>query len=453
MAGDAFPDELVVEAWGFLKELIRIDTTNPPGNELEAIRLTERLLKKEGFEPVVFESAPNRGNLVLRFGPSSGEAKLLLHGHLDVVEADASAWTHDPFAADEVDGILYGRGAVDMKSAVVCQLFALIALKRRGREPKSPIVLACTSDEEAGCTYGSKWLVENQPDVVRSEYAVSEAGGFRMTVDGSHLYPVQVAEKGQVWVKLRFAGPAGHGSSPKFDTAIEKMARACVKLSSVPFEYRVTPAAKAFIEGFAAHMESPIRRRIFSLLTNPLFGPRILRTLVSDPEQKSALFAVLHDTASPTVVRAGAKENVVPPTAELDVDGRILPGQTVERFVEALRGVVGDAEVEVVRSMPSLQAPADDPILREMERALTSEDATAEVLPFLMPGFTDAKFFSRVVEKCYGFAPMLFVEGDKFAELAHGNDERIPFDGFKFGLRVMSRFVSEIAGVADESDV
>jgi len=446
MPDENFFDELTKEAWEFLKELIKINTTNPPGNELEAIQLIAGKLRSEGFFSRVFVSAYNRGNLVLRLGPDSGEAKLLLHGHVDVVEADKSKWKHDPFAAVEEDGILYGRGTIDMKGAVVCQMFALIALKRLKKSVSVPIVLACTSDEEAGCTSGSKWLVENYPDLVKSEYAIGEAGGYRWVVDGSHLYPVQVAEKGLVWTKITFSGPAGHGSSPKFGNAIEKMAEVATKLLSVPFEYRVTPAAREFIKGMASCMKSPIRRRVFALLTNPTVGPVILRKLISDPEQRSGLIAILHDTANPTVVRAGQKENVIAPTSEMIVDGRLLPGSTEEGFISVLRGIAGDAKLEVIRSMPPVDAPIDDPILTTMQESLREDDSKAKVFPILMPGYTDAKFFSKVAKKCYGFTPTFFVQGDKFGELAHGNNERIPFEGFKFGLNVLYKFISKMIG-------
>lgn len=453
MAKTGLFDELAAEAWEFLKELIKINTTNPPGNELEAIQLIASKLRSEGFSSRVFVSSYNRGNLVMRFGPATGEAKLLLHGHVDVVEADKSSWKHDPFGAVEEDGILYGRGAVDMKSAVVCQIFTLIALKRLGKQISQPVILACTSDEEAGCVRGSKWLVENNSDLLKSEYAISEAGGFRLKIDGNHLYPIQVAEKGLVWTKLLFTGLAGHGSSPKFGCAIEKLSDAVKKLSAVPFDYRVTPVARAFIKGMAGAMKSLVKKIFLSMLTNATTGPFILRKLISDPEQRSALFAMLHDTASPTVIKAGQKENVIAPTAEMIVDGRILPGQAEAAFIENLKKVVGDANIEVIRSMPPVESPIDDPILKLMENSLKEEDSIARIVPFLTPGYTDAKYFSKIAKKCYGFTPVFFAEGDKYAELAHGNDERIPFEGFKFGLKVLYRFVSKMLGADYAGDI
>lgn len=453
MAQSGFFDELAHEAWEFLKELIKINTTNPPGNELEAIQLIASKLRSEGFASRVLISAYNRGNLVLKVGQQTGVAKLLLHSHVDVVEADKNKWKHDPFSAVEEDGILYGRGTVDMKSALVCQMFTLIALKRLKKEIKQPIAFVCTSDEEAGCERGSRWLVENHADLLVSEYAIGEAGGFRLKIDGNHLYPVQVAEKGVVWAKIRFTGPSGHGSSPKFGSAIEKLSKTASLLSAVPFEYKVTPVAKAFIEGMAGAMKSSVKRFFLLRLLKPAIGTKILRNFISDPEQKSALFAMLHDTATPTVIRAGQKENVVAPTAEMIVDGRILPGQTEKGFIDELKRIVGDAEIEVLRSMPPVESPIDDPILNVMQEALKEEDEKAKVVPFLTPGYTDAKYISKVAKKCYGFTPIFFVEGDKYAELAHGNDERIPFEGFKFGLKVLYRFVSKTLGVDYASDI
>lgn len=436
-------EEVYPEAVEYLKALIRFETVNPPGNELPAAEYLADILAKEGLAPELFKSGENRANLVCRI-PGSGQAPpVLLNGHLDVVPAEPDQWSVPPFDAVEKNGWLYGRGAVDMKNMVTMSLMCMLLVKRLQLPLKRDLIFAAVADEEAGGQYGAKFMVENHPEKVRAEYSISEIGGFSMDLDGVRFYPVQVAEKGVCWLLLRTRGDPGHGSIPDPGSAPAKAAAIAHRLASRRLPQHNTEVTSVFFKKLARHLGFP-KNVITRLLLCPALSGLIIDRVLPGRATALTFAAMLHNTANPTVLRAGVKTNVVPSTAEIEVDGRLLPGFSSTDFIREVRKIAGkEVEIEVINDMPATRAPADDPIMETMGRALLRHDPEAVVLPNMTTGFTDAGHWKQLGMKCYGFSPLKLPPGTAFKSLIHGHDERIPLEGFRFGLRVLFETVAE----------
>lgn len=430
--------ELGEEAVKHLQALIRIDTTNPPGNETPAAEYLADLLSSAGIAPTLVGADPTRKNVVARVKGDGSKPPLLLGAHLDVVPAEPESWRHPPFSGAIADGYLWGRGAIDMKHMAVMSALVLARLKREGVRLTRDVIFAGVADEEAGCDFGSKWLVDNHPDLVRAEFALGEAGAFTVYLNGRAVYPVQVAEKGVVWMRLRATGNPGHGSLPKENNAVAKIGRAVDRLARTRLPPHRTKVVERYLAALASTMPFPR-----SALVKRLFSPRI-RDLVlgklPDRGAAAALAAALSNTAVPTVLRAGSKINVVPGVAEAEVDGRQLPGQTAADLVAEVRRVIEDpdVEVEILREMPPVENTPESALWDLMRAGLEAAHPGAIVVPYLAPGFTDAKNWSRLGTRCYGFMPLRFPDdGVKFGDLFHGHDERIPVEGLKWGASLL----------------
>jgi len=435
-----------LDAQEMLTALLRIDTTNPPGNERAAVDYLAGKLREVGLEPTILEPAPGRANLVVRW-PGTGKADpILLAAHLDVVEADASLWKHPPFSAAEVDGCLWGRGAVDMKHMAAMSAAVMRRLAREGVRLARDVIFAAVADEEAGCDHGSRFLVEQHPELVRAEYALGEVGGFTMHLAGTAFYPVQVAEKGICWVRARFRGEPGHGSMPRRDSAVIKLGEAIAALGRARFPTHPTPYMKQFLDAVAAR-QPRIAQPLLKLVARPELMARVVR-LVPDLSIARSFGALLTNTASPTVVRAGSKVNVIPGVAELEIDGRLIPGQTDADFLRELRAVIGeDVELEVVKSAPpTVTEPVESPLFDAIRRQINAREPDAVVVPYMIPGFTDGKYFSELGAKWYGFSPLKIEKGSgiRFADMFHGNDERIPIAGLHWGTEVLDAVIREL---------
>ena len=306
--------ELADHAFRLCQQLLRIDTTNPPGNELPAAELLADELSSAGLDPVLLQSAPGRGNVVARLRGTGDKPPLLLTAHLDVVEADPSAWDHPPFCGEVHDGCLWGRGAIDMKNMAAMSVAIITRLAREGVRPQRDLIFAGVADEEAGCRHGSLWLCENHTDLVRSEFAIGEGGGFNIQVAGRSFFTVQVAEKGVCWVRARATGEPGHGSMPREDSAVVQLSEAIARLGKRGLPRHSSEPVQGFIGALASHLPAPMRPLI-KMLSSPALGPAML-SLIPDPSVRRAFRALLGNTASPTVLRAGNKTNVIPGFAE-----------------------------------------------------------------------------------------------------------------------------------------
>jgi len=432
------------EAVEHLRALVRIDTTNPPGNEIAACRYIKGVFDKEGIESRILESAPGRGNIVARLKGNGSKAPLLLDGHLDVVTADPSHWEHPPFSADVADGYVWGRGTLDMKNMVAMELTIFIEAARRGRKSSRDLIFAAVADEEAGCNLGSRFLQEKHPELIEAEYALGEFGGFTLTQRGRRFWPIGVAEKGIVWMTITAEGTPGHGSMPNPDNAAIKIARAAAAIGRAKLPMHVTDVVKTFVETLASAQPKPVGK-ILKQVTNPLISNIILDKLLPDKNVARSLYASLHNTANVTMLFAGEKINVVPGVASMRVDGRIIPGQTADDLVAEIRRVVGEGyKIVVDQTMPGLITDLNDPVYAAITKLIGRHDPEGVPVPYLVPGFTDAKYFSKTRAKCFGFSPVLLKPEDNFAQLIHGHNERIPVEGFKKGLRILAELVFDL---------
>ena len=424
-----------------------MDTTNPPGNERICAEYLERELAEVGQTCDLLEAAPGRTNLVARYRGTGEKAPILLTAHLDVVEADPSKWRRPPFSGDDFEGCLWGRGAVDMRHMAAMSAAVIRGLARDRTRLSRDVIFAAVADEEAGCDLGSKFLVEQHADKVTAEYALGEVGGFSLHLGDATFYPVQVAEKGFVWVRARVTGEPGHASMPMPGSTITRLGEALAKLGAAHLPVHSTSYIEAFLDAIRERQPALIQPLV-KLVARPHLLARVMHMLPALPLSRS-FSALLSNTASATVVRAGSKTNVIPAVAEFEIDGRTLPGQTDQDLIAELRAVLGaDVELEIIKSAPpTVTEPYTSPMFDVIKRTVEARDPGSVVVPYLMPGFTDAKYFSQTGARWYGFSPLRIERGSgiKFAEMFHGNDERVPIAGLEWGAGVLDAVVREIA--------
>ncbi|MEV4139882.1 M20/M25/M40 family metallo-hydrolase [Dactylosporangium sp. NPDC049742] len=421
------------------RDLLRIDTTNTgdletsAGERLAAEYVAEKLAEV-GLDPQIHESAPGRASVVARFeGSDPTRDALLIHGHLDVVPADASEWSVDPFGGEIKDGYLWGRGAVDMKDFDAMVLALVRQMRREGRKPPRDVVLAFVADEEAGSTYGAQYLVEKHPHYFDGvTEAVGEVGGFSVSVGGDQrLYLIETAQKGIDWLRLHAKGRPGHGSMINDDNAVTAVAEAVARVGRHRFPVIMTPTVRAFLEqvseilGIELDLDDPER-------AVEKIGPIAM-----------IIGATLRNTANPTRLAAGYKDNVIPGRASATIDCRTLPGQS-EVFEQQLRDLVGpDIELEYIHRQAALETTFDGALVDAMTAALKAEDPGALPVPYMLSGGTDAKQFDKLGIRCFGFSPVRLPADLNFGALFHGIDERIPLEGLQFGVRVLDRFLQQ----------
>lgn len=438
-------EESLEEGKLLLQELIRIDTRNPPGNEAPAAAFLQSILEREGLAPVVLEAAPGRANLIARLRGNGGEAPILLSSHLDVVSAEAQDWTHPPFAGVEADGCIWGRGAIDMKGFTAMAITVLRQIQRRGIPLKRDLIFAAVADEEAGCALGSSFLVEHHPDLVRAEYVINEVGGFNVDIRGRRFYLIQRAERGAAWLRLTFRGKPGHSSIPVRDSSLAQAARAIAALHRRRFPHHPNPPALEFLQTIARGRPWP-ERLVMQSFRFPRLGALLLHTLVPPGPQKQSMQASLSNTVTPTVVHAGNKVNVLPAETAVLLDGRIVPGSSAEELIQELRAIIGpEGDLEILTEHAPVTVSTDTPLYREIENVLRQRDPDAIPAPYLISGFTDSWNWARLGARCYGFYPLRLPPEMDFASLFHGIDERIPVEGFRFGVECLYDLLERVA--------
>lgn len=421
-----------------LQELLRFDTTNPPGNETPAAEYLARVLRHAGYDPLLLESAPGRGNVVARYAGDGSRKPLLLYGHLDVVMAELHRWARDPFSGDVVAGDVWGRGALDMKSMVAQELMVMLLLRDEGIRLRRDVIFAATADEEAGGEAGIGFLVRQHPDLIRAEYALSEGGGTTMYLAGRPVYDIRTAEKGTSRFRIRATGTPGHGSIPRPDTPITRVAAAVQKLARTPLPFRATPTVARYFGLMAEMLGLPPEM-------HRLTETNLQRMLDVLPEDLGLyLHAITHDTAVPTGLRAGHKINVIPGEAEALVDGRYLPGQTADGYFREIRQVIGGGvEIEPIDSSAPLEDPPGGPLYDTIVAVMDRAAPGAVVVPSMLSGATDAKHVARLGTKCLGFSPLHVPHGFPVEHLVHGHDERIPVEGYVWGVGVLHDIVRD----------
>ncbi|AFS14231.1 hypothetical protein MINTM003_22360 [Mycobacterium paraintracellulare] len=436
------PSDDVVEV---VSKLIRFDTTNTgepetTKGEAECAQWVAEQLAEVGYAPQYVESgAPGRGNVFVRLpGADPSRGGLLIHGHLDVVPAEPTEWSVHPFSGAVKDGFVWGRGAIDMKDMVGMMIVVARQLKRAGIVPPRDLVFAFIADEEHGGTFGAQWLVDNRPDLFDGvTEAIGEVGGFSLTVprrDGGErrLYLIETAEKGLSWMRLTARGPAGHGSMVHDQNAVTAVSEAVARLGRHQFPLVLTDTVAQFLAavseetGLTFDTESGDLRGAVEKL-----GP-----------MARMLKAVLHDTANPTMLKAGYKANVVPAIAEAVVDCRILPGRK-EAFEAEIDELLGpDVTREWIKDFSSYETSFDGDLVDAMNAAVLALDPDARTVPYMLSGGTDAKSFARLGIRCFGFSPLRLPPDLDFTALFHGVDERVPIDALRFGTDVLTHFLT-----------
>lgn len=428
------------------QDLIRFDTTNPPGNETPCIEHIAALLQQEGIGPTVLESAPGRGNVVARLKGDGSAAPLLLMGHVDVVPAEADKWQRPPFSGDLVDGIIWGRGATDMKQMVAMELMTTLLLKRAGAPLRRDVIFMATADEETGGQMGAGFVAEQHPELIRdAEYAINEGGATSIELGGKLFFVCSTAEKGSARFTLRGRGEPGHASQPHTRNAILPLARALTRLIETPLPLHVTATARAHVEAMARHLDHGLATTLAELL-NPLTHTAAMAALPLAEPVKRRLSASLHNTATPTMLRAGTKINVIPAEATCAVDCRILPGATLASLAQEVRAVVGDeVEIEFGPIYPALESAPDSPLFETISQVIAEHERGAVVIPGLITGGTDAKRVGPLGIKVIGFVPMRY-EGASMTGLAHNHNERVSVANLEFGARVLHDVVRRFCG-------
>ena len=413
------------------RDLIRIDTSNRGGGdanpERPAADYVAAYLRELGLAPEIFESAPGRASVVARVTGSHPELPaLVLHGHLDVVPADPAGWSVDPFAGVIKDGMLWGRGAVDMKDMDAMILTAMAEILRAGDRPRRDVILAFFADEENGGEYGASYLVDHHPELFAGAgTAISEVGGYSIDVEGQRAYLIQTGEKALDWIRLRARGTAAHGSRVWPDNAVTRLAEAIAALGRHEWPLALCDTTRDLIDELARLLgEDPQTVDPETLVLRLGKGGGFIQ-------------ASLRNTSNPTVLAAGYKHNVIPDTAEALIDVRSLPGEQAGILDRVQRIVGDDIEIETVHSDVGLEVPFAGELVEAMTASLKRHDPEARVLPYLLSGGTDNKSLSRLGITGYGFAPLRLPADLDFPGMFHGVDERVPLDALDFGHRVL----------------
>ena len=431
-----------------LRTLIRFETTNPPGEEAECIGYLNGLLQEGGLSTSLLAKNPRRPNLVARL-PGRGDAPgLVLQGHVDVVTTANQTWQHDPFAADLENGLVWGRGSLDMKSGVTMMTCAVLRAVAEGRTPAGDIVLTIMSDEEAGSDYGARFLTEEHPEQFDgAKYALGEGGGSAQYLGDQRFYPLMVAEKQVCWLRARLSGPGGHGSTPLRDGAMARLGQLLTTLNSNRLPVHITAVMEQMLSALAECAPDHLSSAAMALLDPDRTDATLDQMAADGLPQARSFDALLHNTVNATVVEGGIKTNVIPSEILLELDGRVLPGYTSDDLVAELHTLLGDdLQLEIIRHDPG-RFDVDMSLFPLLKGIVEDLDPDGVVIPSMVGGFTDGRMFSRLGIQNYGFLPLKLPPGTNFGATVHAADERVPVEAVAFGLRaidtLLERYGSE----------
>jgi len=434
------------EALGWLQDLIRINTTNPPGNELAAAKYIAAILQKEGIPSETFESAPGRGFLVARLdaGPLPDPAHaLMLMAHLDVVGVDKSKWTVDPFGGVIQGGYVYGRGSIDDKGMLAANLAVFVTLKRSGAHLNRDVIFLAEGDEEAYGGMGMKFAVDKYWNKIACGYALNE-GGIEELKDGKVLYVgIQASEKVPVNVDVIATGTSGHGSVPRKDNPVVHLAAAIAKIGTYEAPVELNSVTSAYFEGLAP-IEDDETGKWMKALESPDRGDHAARWLSNANPMWNA---ILRNTVSPTMLSAGIRPNVIPPTAKAVMNVRLLPGELTEPFLASLQQLVNDPQIRIEAEPDSVEAAPSSSVTSDfynsIARVAKQEFPGAAVVPFMSPGFTDSSYLRMRNVAAYGLSPFPLEPADTMR--MHSDDERLPVDSFNKGVEFLNAIVTDFA--------
>jgi acetylornithine deacetylase/succinyl-diaminopimelate desuccinylase-like protein len=426
-----------------LRDLLRFDTTNPPGRERDCVEHVRGLLSVAGVESELYARDPERTNLVARLPGSGDGSPLLLYGHVDVVPTAGQQWTHPPFGAEVVDGMVWGRGALDMKGGVAMMVTAFLRAKAEGRVPPGGLVLAVVSDEEAGGDFGAKFLAQEHPDALAGvRHALGEVGGVTVYMGGRRFYPIQVAEKQLCHIKATVRGPGGHAARPMRGGAMARLAAMLRALDRKRTPPHVTPVVRATVDAVADALPRA-KAAVLRALLDPRTHGAALRLM---GEQGRQLEGALRNTVNATIVRGGSALNVIPSEIEVEIDGRLLPGFGPNDLLGELRDIIGtDIELEVLRHDEG-PAEADMTFFETLAGVMRELDPDGIPIPMMLPAVTDARHLSPLGIQTYGFIPLKLSEDFPLTTLAHAADERVPADAVRFGAEAIFRAVQRYPG-------
>jgi acetylornithine deacetylase/succinyl-diaminopimelate desuccinylase-like protein len=441
-------NEIEQEITGFLSDLISINTTNPPGNETKAANFIAEYIAKDGFKSEIIESASGRGSIIIRLKGSGEKPNLLLLSHLDVVAANPAEWSVDPFAGTVKDGYVYGRGAYDMKGMTAVEVMTLLLLKRNKIPLKGDVVLAATADEEKGGEEGAGYLLRNHKEKVWCPYVLNEGGGLAIPQKRSNVYPVQTAEKGILWFKIKAKGTPGHGSTPNMaDNAIVRMNKVIEKIGNYQPPTLYVPTLRQFLSEVAKH-NPDIKETFAHLLSNPAQSDQILDELAkTDRALAEEIRPRTKMTITPTIIQGGVKENIIPSECEAVFDCRVLPGQSTDETLATIKDLLKDVGMEklsfeIIQIHDGNESTTQTPLYNTITGVLKEFEPTCGVTPTLTTGGTDSRFFRETGSVCYGFHPMRPDEpNDELERRMHGINERITIENLVFGTSIFYEVV------------
>jgi acetylornithine deacetylase/succinyl-diaminopimelate desuccinylase-like protein len=445
--------EIEKEITAFLVDFIRVDTTNPPGNETKGAQFLAQNLAKDGFKSEIIESSPGRGSFITRLKGTGEKPNLLLLSHLDVVAANPKEWTVPPFAGLVKDGYVYGRGAYDMKGMTAVEVLTLKLLKRNKVPLKGDVVLAATADEEQGGEEGAGYLMRNYREKIWCPYVLNEGGGLAIPQKNGNVFPVQTAEKGILWFKVKAKGTPGHGSTPNLaDNAILRINKVIDKVAVYQPETTYVPTLKQYLAE-NAKFKPELNETFTRLLANPTKSEQILNELAkTDRVLAEEIRPRTKTTITPTIVAGGVKENIIPSECEVVFDCRVLPGQSVQQTLDTLKGLLKDVGMdklsfEIIQMHDGSESTTQTPLYEAITGVLREFEPNCGVTPTLTTGGTDSRFFRETGSVCYGFHPMHPDEpNDELEKRMHGIDERITIENLVFGTSVfyetVKRFMS-----------
>lgn len=424
------------------QQLVRFETVNPPGNEGQCIGYLQGLLDEAGLETTVVGRTEERPNLIARI-PGRGQAPaFLMHGHVDVVPTEGQTWDHDPFAGEIVDGVLWGRGTLDMKGGLAMMAHALLQVWRSSFEPAGDLVFAAFSDQECGSSAGAKYVIEHHPSLLDGvRYSIGEFGGFSFTSSGRRFYPIGVSEKRWCTLRLRTRGRGGHASVPVRGGAMAELGSALRRLDKQRLPVHITPVARQVLEAFGKELPRPAR-----LVLGGLRHPGLTNFLLDRTGEDLWLFdLMLHNTVSPARVHGAERSDAVPEVVDLELDGRVLPGLDPNDLVSEVAEVCGHGtEVEMVEIHDGAPATPNMELFEVLGGAIREFDPEAIPVPLLLPGATDGRLLAQLGIQNYGYLPMRFPDDFEPAELIHGPNERIPLAALEFGAQVIERLLRRL---------
>lgn len=432
------------EATQLLSELLQIDTTNPPGNEYRAIQYLQKKLAAEGIESEVLERERGRSNLITRLKGTRPGKKLLLLSHVDVVPVpDPAKWKYPPFSGAIAEGYVWGRGALDMKCMTAMEFLVFTLFKRAKLDFAGELILCAAADEEQGSHYGVGWLCKTYPEKLRADWCLNEGGGLPLQIGPKTFYTIESIEKGLWWFRVRVKGSSGHGSLPHSDNALAKAAYIIDRVAQHTFPKKIAPAVREFILKASEALGPQIQKLALVLVDDS--QELDLQALPKDsPISPTLLNALVRTTISPTMIRAGLKENVIPDSCEFVLDCRLVPGYTQENVRETLRELAGayknDLEIETIQQHDVSESPINDPFYKLIEQTVQEEIPGVGTIPVMLTGATDSRFVRELGVRAYGFCPlstkMNLADREK---LIHNDNERIDRESLAVGVRLLSK--------------